>query len=1596
MTKTYNNAPYFDDYFEEQPDGTLVAKPFYKVLFKPGFAIQARELNQLQSILGHQISAIGNHLFKKNTVIIPGGVSLNKTADILCLRDGVIETAADLVGLVITNASSPSEEDFSTIEDAITAIVIAAKEKTDSDPAALYIQYRSSQTADNRSTFNAGETIKTLDGGTTFYAHDTLGSTVGKTATVSRGVFYTKETFVDVRDQTIIVEIKPRTTNGTIGLSVIESEVTAADDETLYDNAQGSPNEYAPGADRYKIDLVLGRFDVNSTIDDDNFIRLIDIENDVITYLNDTTQYAYLMDTLAHRTFDANGNFVVRGLKTSITAADDDDYVNANVSKGRCYVGGYEYSQIADHKVALEKPRSEDYQQAVGPKTSTASALTYFYIAGDTQAFPTPGNIVQLIPLSTQGDTPTVVTNIIGTAIFRSIEYYKGRPEDGDNIYRLFVDDLTLEAGYSITDVGGIRFLSTPSSGYFKGVSVLHELQLTNVIGTFAPGDTVTGNSEVITSNSTYPATGVSGEYSITLDGDGLDYIDIQQVRVGWKVSGTNIAADAYVREIEGNTIYLTEYNTGTVASGDPEPVEFTNPQYGEIYTTIQDKLYLRKNKLAPIPYDRTIIANEGTVDVVTATLVGSFVSNYDPSIVPFITLDKEPFIEDNGVEFYVVRADKFTAPATAAGDQFLYFSGSAGDYLPSGSSFVGSSRRYVWIYLPESDQYIDATRNPNGIRFQTQTSPNGSRTEYKLTIKGTDYAHPWQHFGEDFWVYTTVEITQQGSVAKTLTPTTISIPTPSDSWMVLRNQDVASVEKIVDGKVVSVTAASWTDGALSGVTITGTAGQFSCSAATPALVVGQTVQISGTFGGTGSITGYYNPTTYVISATNGSTTFTLTKLNGTALVTTAGTPTGLTYKRGTASVTVEYTRKSDTPYVAQHSPGDTIVVRGAVSTGGDNPATDGEYYFATPVFYPDSIFEGFAGYNGQHVIQTASTVTESAPSGGLITCTVTLTYPLTNDPGTFDTGSDATVALAPDMTNDPDITNRYIWDSGNTAYTIGTGTIKKRKGQVSPLGQLGVSYSYYAVDPYSAGMYASISGYGDVPSDVPDILDPVGNTIHVRSSLDFRPILSSLVFKNVATAEVGSPILKLKDLNLSAWGYDILTKFVVGKTCGSVNATEPPARIDGVAFNPTTGDTELFLNYSGDAGVGVDGTPYTAYTTNPGSVYVIGLKHLYEGLLSDENEDQFTVIDPDFGGKMMTYPRAGYRMRYSFTKFLPRNLMLYVKRDAQNVLSFDSLDVENVNSLNKYLRDPNRLPLAYVHMEPYTLTVNDVEVTPFAMPGYQMVDIDQIKKRVDGLEYNVSLALERDLDSSLSTAGDSGDNAANFGFWNEDFMNYRAHDYESDDFRCTIYDRAYVAPGTLTHTIGLDLTSVNSGDWVKTGSQVTLPYTEKRAFGNSAGSSYSNLNPFNRIQWEGKMRLYPSVDNWVDVTGNPPPTGGGDDGGVQVPFPPLPTDPPYTVPPEAGPEKVADINLIAKSWGPDSSGGKHAITFEWRTTTGRTGRVNTDIHLSPAIKKHGASGYDGTFAKSLINRKYNNEGVKEYLQAGQHFDQKPPEDWKE
>jgi hypothetical protein len=86
----------------------------------------------------------------------------------------------------------------------------------------------------------------------------------------------------------------------------------------------------------------------------------------------------------------------------------------------------------------------------------------------------------------------------------------------------------------------------------------------------------------------------------------------------------------------------------------------------------------------------------------------------------------------------------------------------------------------------------------------------------------------------------------------------------------------------------------------LTGVAIAGTGGQFTCAGPNAVLTVGQTVRITGQNTNTGTVTNG----TYLISVTNGASTFTLTTLAGGAITTTVGTPIGLVFRVGVPNYT--------------------------------------------------------------------------------------------------------------------------------------------------------------------------------------------------------------------------------------------------------------------------------------------------------------------------------------------------------------------------------------------------------------------------------------------------------------------------------------------------------------------------------------------------------------------------------------------------------------------------------------------------------------------------------------------------------------------
>jgi hypothetical protein len=235
--------------------------------------------------------------------------------------------------------------------------------------------------------------------------------------------------------------------------------------------------------------------------------------------------------------------------------------------------------------------------------------------------------------------------------------------------------------------------------------------------------------------------------------------------------------------------------------------------------------------------------------------------------------------------------AAQLTVSATYANDRAVTTSTSS-LYVDMPVVFVGNVYGGV---TAGTTYYINNI--PSSTEFTIATSPGGANVNLSAA-SGTMYLNPVQYL-----------------------------------YIATQDYDSTGYTKTVSQTIPTIT--------LSGVTITSTDGQFSCTASSETLVIGQPVVISGTFGGTGSISGYSDPTTYYIVATNGSTSFTLsTSLGGSGVTTTAGTPTGLTY-----TVNVNIAILNNTTSLIVNSP---IIFTGDTDESNTNIISGSIYYVKT------------------------------------------------------------------------------------------------------------------------------------------------------------------------------------------------------------------------------------------------------------------------------------------------------------------------------------------------------------------------------------------------------------------------------------------------------------------------------------------------------------------------------------------------------------------------------------------------------------------------------------------------------------------------
>lgn len=518
-----NTAPYYDDFD--------VDKEFYKVLFRPGFSIQARELTTLQTMMQNQIENFGSHVFTENTMVIDGEVSTsfdNYNAVKLqsVFGSGTYDVStyySEYIGTIITGAIS-----------GVTAEVLNATAAAGSDPITLFVKYTgagtngiyngtqkvflddeelSCSTTINSSIFAIGASssqVQTLDG--TFK---------GSSVSVAEGVYFVRGHFVKCNKETIILDKYSNTPSYKIGFDITESIITPEGDISLLDNSKGSSNFSAKGSHRLSLNLKLVYKSLED-IEDVDFVHLLDVKKGVITFKMDKTEYATISREWALRTKEESGDYSINrydiekrehlndGDNNGIyLASDGGDNTKAvlRVGEGTSYVHGYRYSNHSPVNVEIDKSRTyltEDgkfFASAMGNYINVNNihgVPEINYISGSSEAF----------KLVSFYDTATSIGGVlsgnkIGSARVRGMQYNSGTISSASATYKLYIFDasyisaITLSSNYgtiSLSAQSKITGVLSGATAYINASSNTTTVYIRDIIGEFLVGESLTSS----------------------------------------------------------------------------------------------------------------------------------------------------------------------------------------------------------------------------------------------------------------------------------------------------------------------------------------------------------------------------------------------------------------------------------------------------------------------------------------------------------------------------------------------------------------------------------------------------------------------------------------------------------------------------------------------------------------------------------------------------------------------------------------------------------------------------------------------------------------------------------------------------------------------------------------------------------------------------------------------------------------------------------------------------------------------------------------------------------------------------------------------
>ena len=471
-------------------DDFLDSAGYQRILFNSGRPLQARELTQLQTILQTQITRFARNIFLDGAAVSPKSsgagteirdyVVVARTTDVT--NPVLPQEAKQYLGAVFTGAAKTGTSGLKFVVSHVE--VTDANDGTGSFPV-LYGRYidagqnktNSTETQTTPLTFGLGETLTSpgLDDLQVVEGRSDVPSPTGKGVmfTMQGADFFTQGFFVYAPAQQIVISPYSEVANAAVGFEVVQDVVTVLDDEALYDNQGARPNLSSPGADRFRIRLLLATRD--AVADNLDFLPFATVrETKIVQIKEGTDSFNQVEKRLAERQEETTGKFVVHPFNLEIQERDSNQVVNKiryHMPVGEfgnnpiAYLDGYRLEQQLEKNLDVLKPVSvttdsdkktvTPYKNYVGALSDGAtravdSSPSYLGNWATTSGIPNL-NTQQRYSLLNSSDA------VIGYARIKSLRN-TGQINTSDSVeaadvhYRIHLYDINMNAGQNFRD----------------------------------------------------------------------------------------------------------------------------------------------------------------------------------------------------------------------------------------------------------------------------------------------------------------------------------------------------------------------------------------------------------------------------------------------------------------------------------------------------------------------------------------------------------------------------------------------------------------------------------------------------------------------------------------------------------------------------------------------------------------------------------------------------------------------------------------------------------------------------------------------------------------------------------------------------------------------------------------------------------------------------------------------------------------------------------------------------------------------------------------------------------------------------------------